>query len=51
MGMSSQSQVQAMDNEGLDKAILFPTRGLMVMFMEGLEAPLAGRTERLSGAR
>ncbi len=35
------SQVEAMDKEGLDVAVLFPTRGLFVLGIDGLDPGLA----------
>ena len=35
------SQLQAMDKEGLDVAVLFPTRGLTVLGMDGLDPDFA----------
>ncbi len=35
------SQVMAMDNEGLDVAVLFPTRGLCVLGIDGLDPDFA----------
>jgi predicted TIM-barrel fold metal-dependent hydrolase len=53
-GWDPASQKDAMDAEGLDLAVLFPTRGLFVLGLDspevvgpdGLEAPLAGAIAR-----
>ena len=40
------SQVMAMDKEGLDLAFLFPTRGLFVLGIDGLDPELAAAISR-----
>ena len=53
-GWSPASQQEAMDTEGLDLAVLFPTRGLFVLGLDtpamvgpdGLEPPLAAAIAR-----
>ena len=40
-GFDSVSQIEAMDNEGLDVAILYPSRGLGVLAFDELDPPLA----------
>ncbi len=45
-GFDAKSQLKAMDKEGLDGAIMFPTRGLLVMLIDGLQAPLADAIAR-----
>ena len=40
------SQVMAMDKEGLDVAFLFPTRGLFVLGIDGLDPELAAAISR-----
>ena len=40
-GFDSISQLKAMDNEGEDVAVLFPSRGLMPLGIEGLDPELA----------
>src|SRR5256712_12006043 len=42
-GWDAASQLQAMDREGLDVAVLFPSRGLFVL---GLDAPAVPGTHR-----
>jgi predicted TIM-barrel fold metal-dependent hydrolase len=37
MGWSAASQVDAMDREGLDKAVLFPSRGLFVLGLDTVQ--------------
>ncbi len=45
-GFDSKSQLRAMEKEGLDRAIMFPTRGLLIMLLEGLDGPLAAAIAR-----
>ena len=40
-GYDAVSQLKAMDDEGLDLAVLFPSRGLMPLGMDGLDPRLA----------
>ncbi len=40
------SQIQAMENEGLDTAVLFPTRGLFVLGIDQLDPGYAGAIAR-----
>ena len=40
------SQVRAMDREGIDMAVLFPTRGLSVLAIDGMDPPLAAAIAR-----
>ena len=42
----SVSQIQAMNKEGLDVAVLFPTRGLCVLGIDGLDPELAAAIAR-----
>ena len=41
-GFSPASQVAVLDEEGIDASVLFPTRGLLVMGVTGLDAKLTG---------
>jgi predicted TIM-barrel fold metal-dependent hydrolase len=41
-GFDNIAQVHAMDKEGLDVAILYPSRGLFVLAVDGLDPDLAG---------
>ena len=42
----SGSQVTAMDNEGIDLAVLFPSRGLFTLSADGMEPALATAISR-----
>ncbi|MEE9607082.1 MAG: amidohydrolase family protein [Myxococcota bacterium] len=41
-GFDAVSQVQAMDMEGIDMAVLYPSRGLFAASADGIPGPLAG---------
>ena len=43
---NSDSQVMAMDNEGIDVAILFPSRGLFTLGIDGMDPGLAAAISR-----
>ena len=45
-GWDSGSQVRAMDKEGIDVAVLFPSRGLASMAVDGMNPALAGAVGR-----
>ena len=45
------SQIQAMDKEGLDVAVLFPTRGLTVLGMDALDPDFATAIARAASSR
>ncbi len=45
-GFSSECQLEAMDIEGIDVAVLFPSRGLSVLTFENMEAPFAAASAR-----
>ena len=45
-GWSSEVQLEAMDNEGLDVAIMFPSRGLSVLTRPNIEPPFAAAIAR-----
>ena len=41
MGWTGEAQLQGMDAEGIDVAVLYPSRGLFALTVPDLEAPLA----------
>jgi uncharacterized protein len=45
-GWSSQVQLEAMDIEGIDVAVLYPTRGLRALVVEDMDAPFAAAMAR-----
>ena len=45
-GWSSAAQLEAMDAEGIDVAILYPTRGLNVLCEPNMDPPLAAALAR-----
>jgi predicted TIM-barrel fold metal-dependent hydrolase len=45
-GFDPASQIEAMDREGLDVAVLFPSRGLFVLGVDGLDPGLAAAIAR-----
>ena len=45
-GWSSQAQLEAMDIEGIDMAVLYPTRGLRALVEPGIEPPFAAAIAR-----
>ncbi|GIX47434.1 MAG: amidohydrolase [Candidatus Tectimicrobiota bacterium] len=45
-GWSGQAQLQAMDVEGIDVAVLYPSRGLFALTVPDLEPPLAAAIAR-----
>src|SRR5690349_3178865 len=45
-GWTSEVQLEAMDHEGLDIAVLYPTRGLRAMVDERLDPPFAAAVAR-----
>ena len=42
----SQVQLEAMDIEGIDVAVLYPTRGLRALVVEDMDAPFAAAMAR-----
>ena len=45
-GWTSEVQIEAMDIEGLDIAVLYPTRGLRALVVEDMDAPFAAAMAR-----
>jgi predicted TIM-barrel fold metal-dependent hydrolase len=45
-GWTSQVQLEAMDIEGIDVAVLYPTRGLRALVVEDMDAPFAAAMAR-----
>ena len=45
-GWDSGSQIRAMDQEGIDVAVLYPTRGLFSMAVDGMDPGLAAAADR-----
>src|SRR4249920_2188639 len=45
-GWTSEVQIEAMDIEGLDIAVLYPTRGLRALVVEDMDAPFAAALAR-----
>src|SRR6185369_8298993 len=45
-GWSNEVQLEAMDNEGIDVAVLYPTRGLRAMVDDRLDPPFAAAIGR-----
>ncbi len=45
-GWSAQTQLEVMDEEGIDAAVLYPSRGLYALAVEDIDGPLAGAIAR-----